>query len=374
MAEHFSRRMTRRSVLQSGVALGLAVTGFGAIGCGSDGGESEAANVAPTVKPKADGDITWYTWEQYVDPEVLKAFEREYGVRVKQAFFDSDDTMVQKLAAGLEYDLITTNSAYNPRLLKGGLLQPYDWADLKNAGEIIPFFQNPWYDNGEHRYSVPYGAGPAGIIYRKDKVQVSESWSDFWNPQAKGKIFVIDQIDETLGMSLMRNGHKANSGDPEEVKRATDELLKLKPLLGGVSSDAEGDLMSGNSWMSHAWNGSAFQVLTKAKNPENYDFFFPKEGVCFGCDTLSIGKKAKAPGTALLLIDWMLRPENSAKNVQYTGYPNGTKVGESTYADMVKEHPFLALGEDVYENAEWKESATGERLNLWNQQWARFKA
>ncbi len=38
--------------------------------------------VTVRAKPVADGDITWFTWEGYVDPKVVKAFEKEYGVKL----------------------------------------------------------------------------------------------------------------------------------------------------------------------------------------------------------------------------------------------------------------------------------------------------
>ncbi|HET6507351.1 MAG TPA: spermidine/putrescine ABC transporter substrate-binding protein [Baekduia sp.] len=372
------RPFTRRTALKTTFAAGLGLAAGGLAACGSSGGGAAgaASGAAPKVKPVADGDLTWFTWEGYVDPKVVKAFEKEHGVKVKLTFFDSDDLMVQKLATGLPYDLITTNSAYNKRLIAGGLVQPFDFAQLKNSGEIVSYFQAPPYDRAEHRYSIPYGYGPAGILYRSDKVtSAAGSWSDLWNaPEAKGKIYVIGQVDETIGLSLIRNGDSVVSGDGGQVTKAVDELLKLKPSLGGISADIEGDIGGGNSWMSHAWTGSAFRAIQASKQPENLKFEFPKEGICMGCDTLSIGAKAKSPGTALLFMDWILKPENSSKNVTYTGYPNGTTSGDQAYGDLIKDYPFLDLGADVLANAKWKESATGARLSLWNQQWSRFKA
>lgn len=370
---------TRRTALKSTFAAGLGLAAGGLAACGSSGGGAGAAagaGAAVKVKPVADGDLTWFTWEGYVDPKVVKAFEKEYGVKVKLTFFDSDDLMVQKLATGLPYDLITTNSAYNKRIVAGGLVQPFDLSQLKNGGEIVDYFQAPPYDKGEHRYSIPYGYGPAGILYRTDKVtSAAGSWSDLWNaPEAKGKIYVIGQVDETIGLSLIRNGDPVVSGDSGQVAKAVDQLLELKPMLGGISADIEGDIGGGNSWMSHAWTGSAFRAIQASKQPENLKFEFPKEGVCMGCDTLSIGAKAKSPGTALLFMDWILKPENSSTNVTYTGYPNGTTSGDQAYGDLIKDYPFLDLGDDVLRNAKWKESATGTRLSLWNQQWSRFKA
>ena len=56
--------------------------------------------------------------------DVVSAFEKEYGVKVKQSFMSTNAESVQKLAAGQPFDLITTNNGYMAQFLGGNLLQP----------------------------------------------------------------------------------------------------------------------------------------------------------------------------------------------------------------------------------------------------------
>jgi spermidine/putrescine transport system substrate-binding protein len=361
----------RRSVLLGGLA---AVAGIGLAACGgSDSATPKAAG--PSVKPEIDGDITWFTWAEYVDPDVLAGFESEYGVKVNQVNFDSDDTMLQKLAAGLEYDLVTTNSAYMFRAIQGGLLLPLDIEALKNGGELLPYFQAPAYDNGEQHYSVPYSGGPTGIIYRTDKFTGTESWNDLWDADTAGKVFVLDYVEDTIGASLLRLGHDLNSGDADEVAAATDELVALKPRLGGISNDTRNNVTTGNAWVHQAWSTDAYSVMIDPEYGDKVEFEqTSKDGVPFGMDLLSIGAKSKSPGTAMALIDWLLMPENQEKNVTYIGQLTGTKTGDEVYRNLVKDFPSLQVPEDFYENATWRESLAGDRLQLWTQHWNRFKA
>ena len=54
--------------------------------------------------------------------------------------------------------------------------------ELKNANQLDGYFKAPWWDNGKYRYSVPYGAGPTGIMWRKDKVKnLTNRWNDIWS-------------------------------------------------------------------------------------------------------------------------------------------------------------------------------------------------
>ncbi len=367
------RILDRRSVLLGGLAAAATV---GLTACGGDSKGSGPAKAAEaTVKPQPDGDLTWFSWADYVAPEVIEAFEKEHGVKVTFANFDSDDTMLQKLAAGLPYDLVTTNSAYMYRAVKGGLLLPLDLSALKNGEEVLPYFHKPAYDNGDLLHSVPYSGGPTGIVYRTDKVTGTQSWNDLWDLGESGKVFVLDYVEDTIGASLLRLGHDLNSGDRAEVEAATKELIALKPRLGGISNDTRNNMSTGNAHIHQAWSTDAYAVMTQGKYADRIAFEqTTANGVPFGMDLLSIGAKAKAPGTAMALIDWLLRPENQEKNVTYIGQLAGTKTGDEVYRNVVKDIPSLQVADNFYETAQWRDSLSGERLQLWTQSWNRFKA
>jgi spermidine/putrescine transport system substrate-binding protein len=371
MLELARPEVSRRSFLKYGAGTTMAAAALlGGAACSSSAPSASSTNV---LKPRADGDITWFTYEGYVAPKVVSAFEKTYGVTVNQAFYVNVEGMVQKVAAGVNYDLITTNSAYDRQLIAGSLLRPFDPGSIKNFGQIIPYFAKAPYDDGHLRYSIPYGYGPAGIAYQKGKVSVTGSWNDLWdNPGAKGKIYVLDQQDETLGMSLIRDHDSPNSGSTSQVTTAVNHLISLKSVLGGISSDINTVIDSGEAWMSHTWAGSAYQALTKLTGKDDWDFEWPKEGLSMGCDTLSVGTHAKSPGTALLFMEYLLQPENSYTNTMYTGYSNGTEQGEAAYRALTKDFPFLALPDSNLYTAKWREAPTGSRLALWNQQWSRF--
>ena len=341
--------------------------------CSSD--NSSSTQSTDVLTPEADGDITWFSYESYVSPKVVASFEKKYGVKVDLVYFSNVEGMVQKVAAGLPYDLIGTNSSFNSQLISEGLLRAYDPAQMQNFDQIIPYFATPPYDDGDLRYTIPYGYGPAGIAYQKDKVDVNGSWSDLWeNPDAKGYIYVLDQQDETLGMSLMRDGASVNSGDTAEVTDASDQLIALKPDLGGISSDVLGLIGGGSAWMLHGWAGTVYQALETLDDPSAWEFEWLGEGLSMGCDTLSVGANAKSPGTALLFMQHMLEPENSFANTMYMGYSNGTEQGEAASHEITKAYPFLELPTDDLEAAQWRQAPTGARQQLWNQQWTRFRA
>ena len=374
--------LSRRQLLKGGMGVALGTGALALAGCGSSSSTSSAAAASgppkPKVKPVVDGDVAWLTWAEYIPPQVVSSFEKQYNVKVTQSYMTDDEQYVQKLAAGEPFDLVTSNSAYLPQSVAGHILQTFDPGDLKYFDQTIPFYRHPFYDDGQYRYTVPYGYGPTGIMYRSDKVtHITHTWSDLWNnPEAAGHTYVLDQIEETIGMSLIRNGDYLNSGNTAQVTNAAQQVINLKPRLGGITTNIQALVGSGQAWLMHAWGTNTFQGMQQSKSPENIKFFLPTDGAPVACDCLSIGVNAKSPGSALLLMDWILKPENNAALGKYAGQKTGSYGGNAAFNEAVKAYPmFLFNDEEVLSNRKnWKIAPTGARLALYDQQWARITA
>jgi spermidine/putrescine transport system substrate-binding protein len=376
--------ITRRDLLRRGARAGSALfVGGAALTAAACSGTSSSPSLvgqgrpSTTVpaRPEPDGDLNYLTWKGFIDPGVVRDFEDAYEIRVRTTSFDNDDAMVAELASGAAYDVVTTNSAYMQPLLQGGLLQPIDHEGLRNFAQVIPFFRDPPFDPGA-RYSLPYAYGPTGVAWNASRVDgMTGSWNDLWNhPEATGRIFVLDQIEEALGMSLLRLGYDLNSADPNEVARAADELIALKPRLGGFSTDDAANLSDGSAWIQHAWSGDVWRAMSSMPDPRALRFQLNREGVPLGSDQMSIASVAEHPGTALLFIDWMLAPGNSIRNVAWTGYPNGTEAGNAQLDRALEDVPWLRVTQDVLVQGDWKLAMSGERERLWTQEWARVLA
>jgi spermidine/putrescine transport system substrate-binding protein len=363
--------LSRRQVLKGGLGMALGASSGSA-------GSTSAAAPKSTVKPVVDGDVNWLTWAEYIPPSVVSSFEKEYKVKVVQSFMTDDEQYVQKLAAGQPFDLVTSNSAYLPQSVGGKLLKTFDPGDLKNFDQTIDFFRKPFYDGDQYRYTIPYGYGPTGIMYRTDKVShISHTWNDLWNnPEAAGHTYVLDQVEETLGMSLLRDHASLNSGETSQVQKAAAEVISLKPRLGGITTNLQTLISSGQGWLMHAWGTNTFQGLQQSKNPEDIKWFLPTDGAPVGCDCLSIGAHAKSPGSALLFMDWLLKPENNHALGAFAGQRTGAKGGNAAFNDAVKKYPMFLFDDDkiLGNRANWKIAPVGQRLNLYNQQWSRVIA
>ncbi len=377
-SDNWKAEINRREFLRGGAALGLGGTALWLAACGATGTGS-ASSPTPITYPKAiiDGDLEYFNWSEYLDPDTIKAFEKHYGVKVNQTNFDNMQGMMAKLNAGVPYDITFPTMDFVDQLVKANALLPIDHTQLDNWSEVPSYFNDPWYDS-KALYSVPYALWTTGICWRTDKVtsSLSGSWSDFWTlaPTYNGKIFLLDDFQETLGMSLLRNKNDINSGKKNELDNAVAEILKIKGNLRGFSTDDITNLVSGSAWVHHAWSGDVYQVINQVNNPEVFRYEVANEGVPTGNDTFVIPKNAKHPGTALKFIDWMLAPENATNNVNYFGYPQVSTTGIAAYTKLVAQYPFLSLTLDQAIHGLREIVPTGAKLQLWDSEWTKVKA
>lgn len=273
MTDPFDLRVRRRDVLRGGAGLVLAA---GLAGCGVNNGAK--GDTQRVVKAKIDGDLSYFNWAEYLDPALIKAFEKRYGVKVRESNFDSMQGMVAKLSGGNRYDLIFPSAEYAQRLIQGKQLLRIDRGQVPNASSLYPDLENPWYDP-KNEFTVPYALYATGIIYRADKVKMTGSWADLGNPSANGRAFILDDYQEGLGAANLYNGFGLNTTEGSQLDKSKAWLESLKPRIRGFSSDSVGNVVSGNALIQHAWNGDTINARNQVKDPENIKFQQCSQGV-----------------------------------------------------------------------------------------------
>ncbi len=282
-SDFFEGPMRRRELLQGGAGLALAL---GLAGCGvGEGGDSTSTTkkAAPvkSIAAKPDGDLVYFNWSEYLDPQLIKDFEKQYGVKVRESNFDSMNGMMSKLRSGNRYDVIFPTADWAQRLIRGNQLLRFDKEQLKNSDAVYDYFSKPWYDEGAD-HTVPYALYASGIIYRTDKVKPTGSWNDLGLDSAKGRIYMLDDYQEVLGAGAMATGSDLNTKNQAEVDKAKQWALDLKPKLRGYSTDDIQNMVGGNAWIHHGWNGDVVNIRNQVKKADNYSFQKCTEGIPLG--------------------------------------------------------------------------------------------
>ena len=363
-------RVNRGTLLKRGAAIALGTSLY------SMGDPLTVLAVDTSRKAlKPDGDLAYFNWAQYIDPQLLRGFEKEYGVKVKESNFTNMETMLAKLRSGVKYDVAFPEAQTAAQLVQAKFLAPLDHSKLTNWSQVNSAFHNPWYDPGA-KYTVPYAIWTTGIAYRTDKVKgMTGSWNDLWNhPEAAKHTYLLDDFRETIGMGLLKTGTKdVNSTSSAAVGKSQDAILKLKPRLRGFTS-VNTEMANGTSWLTHMWSGTVYQALLTMKNPETLKYQTNKEGIPVGSDTMVMLKNAPHPNTAQLFLNYMLRPESSSQNVKIIGYPMMTTAGLKTYDNLTKKYPWLKVTSAEVEHGQRFKPQDPKTLQLWNTAWSKIQA
>lgn len=116
-------------------------------GCGSTSSSGE------------NGQVIVYNWGEYIDPETIKSFEEETGIKVVYDEFETNEIMYPKVEAGAsQYDVVCPSDYMIQKMIDSDLLQPLNFDNIPNAKANINqqyWEQSEQFDPG-NLYSVPY--------------------------------------------------------------------------------------------------------------------------------------------------------------------------------------------------------------------------
>lgn len=337
-------RSSRRDFLarsaQAGVLLGAGIPLLQA--CGGDSASSGGKvtkGIADGLEPES-GPLRIINYADYVNPDVIADFEKEFGVKVEISTIDTDTESVTKLASGaikadVNHSMANTSIG---NLINGGLLQPLNKSYLTNAGNIVSTFNDPWYDPGA-TYSMPYTYFGTGIGFRADRIDpakvASQGWDTVWQAtDFKGQVSVLDDEREAFVMAMLRRGlTDVNTTDPKVIDQALADVMELIDLVN-VKVNIEGykDIPEGNTTIAHTWSADliagAAGYLPEGTTSDVLGFWHPPAGeYVVTNDSMGVMADAEHPVLAHLYINYLLDNDVSEKNFSWVGYlPALTKL------------------------------------------------
>lgn len=276
-------------------------------------------------KPKdSRAQLNLFAWSEYLPEEVLEGFTAETGIRINYETFSSGEEMLAKLlGGGVAYDLIQPSDYIAEVMIKEGLLQRLDRAQLTNFENILPEFRGMPHDP-EDAYTVPYLAGTVGIVVNTERVtRPIRGLKDLFAPEHRGRIVVVDDGRELVTAALYVLGHGINDITPQTLAEARPLLAQWLPLVRVFDSDSpKTPLLNGDVDLGYVWSGEA--ALLWAED-NKFQYVLPEEGAHLFIDTLAIPANARNAEAAHLFINYILRPEISkliSDDFPYTN-PNG---------------------------------------------------
>lgn len=233
--------------------------------------------------------LTLYNWGDYIDPSLIKKFEKQTGYHVSVETFDSNEAMYTKIKqGGTAYDLAVPSEYMIEKMRKANLLKPIDHSRLTGFQNIGKPYLNQPFDPG-NKYSLPYFWGTLGIIYNDQLVdQPLTHWSDLWQAKYRGKIMVVDSARDMMAVGLIENGQSVNSTNPVALKAAKARLDQMAPNVKAIVADEIKMYMVQNeASVAVTWSGEAAEMLA---NNKHLHYVIPEEGSNVWFDNLVIPK------------------------------------------------------------------------------------
>ena len=319
-----SARLSRRALLA-----GFGVVGLGAL---SACGKTTKMAASPPTDGELESKLNLYSWGDYDNPELLDAFKSKNDILVQVDAYGSNEELVAKLSTSRGtsgYDVVVPTGSNIPQMLEHDLLQELDLSLIPNFKHMDPNFTHQYFDP-DNTYSICKAWGTTGFVYNTKKIDKElTSWQDFLDTaqkEAAGTTALLEDPWEVSAIALSARGYSLNTQDEGELDEARKIIVdQLAPNVKAYVGNAATSMIQGSFTLLHAFNGDARQGLTEVKDPENWKFVFPTPSANLWMDCWAIATGAPHPDSAHAFINQMISPDTAVDQLDYIGYPIGTK-------------------------------------------------
>ncbi|TFD74244.1 spermidine/putrescine ABC transporter substrate-binding protein [Cryobacterium sp. Sr8] len=349
----------RRTVL-AGAGAGAASLALAA--CSTGGGSTKPTPAKDTSA--SDKKVNWANWAAYIDEDdagkypTIEAFTKETGIKVNyDVAVDDNNTYYGKvkdqLALGQDIgaDTVCLTDWMVARWIRLGYTQKLDHDNIPNLKNLTPGLLNVDFDKGRNQ-SLPWQGGFAGIAWNKDKLPGGlKSVDDLWDPSLKGRVGVLSEMRDTLGLIMLQNGVDiAGDWGDDEFNAANDIFAKqvgdgqIRNIKGNAYLE---DLKSEDTLAAIVWSGDI--TVINAEAGDHWEFAIPTAGGTLWNDNflVPIGSPRKANAEAL--INYYYEPEVAAEVAAWVNYI--TPVVGAQEAAMAID-PELAENQLIFPNEE----------------------
>lgn len=316
-------QITRRAALAGAGATAATL----ALAACAPGGSTGSALTPATDLSDSEKVITWDNWAAYLDGEedasypTLEAFEKQTGITV---YYDPEAVVgnneyygaaEKQLLAGQDIgaDTMCLTDWQNAFLVESGLVQKLDLANIPNHKNIEAAVASPSFDSNRE-YSMPWMSFMTGIGYNKKLYKeltgkdAPTSVADLWDPALKGRVVMLGEYRESVGLILISQGIDISQVTEEQFLAAV-QLVKDQVTSGQVNTKGQGYIESfeqKNAVAGIVWSGDL-------EWGDEYGFVFDPNGATLNTDAFTVPMGAKHKANVEQLINYYYDPEVMAQ-------------------------------------------------------------
>jgi spermidine/putrescine transport system substrate-binding protein len=328
-----ARLNSRRRFIGGGAAAAAAlILGPSFLAACSSGEKSGSGTSAAPSAPEDDGSpatgkLRVSNWPLYMADGFVAAFQTATGLSVdyKENFNDNEEWFAKNKEPlsrkqDIGADLVVPTQFLAARLNALGWLNPISDSRWTNKKNLRPDLLNSKADEGR-KVTAPYMSGMVGIAYNRaatgrDLTKVD----DMWDPQFKGKVSLLSDTQDGLGMFMLAQGNSPENPTLENVQKAVDVIRDQKDkgqIRRFTGNDYADDLAAGNIVVAQAWSGDVVQL--QKDNPD-LKFVVPESGSTLFLDTMVIPYTTQNQKAAEEWINYVYDRANYAKLVAFTRF------------------------------------------------------
>jgi putrescine transport system substrate-binding protein len=379
------------AILALGCVLTLSACGDRKTTSGSPGpaGADNAGTAAGggTGKP---GVLNLYIWSDYLAADTLSNFEKQTGIKVHVAYFDTNETLETKLLAGSSgYDVVVPTASYFERQIKAGVYLTLDKSKLPNLKNMDPqLMSKVALHDPDNAHGIIYTWGTNGIGYNEKMVKALmpdaplDSWRLVLDPAVASKvakcgISVLDSPAEMMRAVYSYLGKDPNSQNADDLVQADAILTKIRPYIRNInSSEYIEALANGDLCIAVGYNGDVMQARDRAREANKgveVKYFVPKEGSILWFDMLAIPKDAPDPESAYAYLNYIMDPKVIADISNFKRYANANLASQPLVLAAVKDDPGIYPPPEQRQKLAVQLADSADQTRAITRVWQKFK-
>ena len=296
---------------------------------------------------KAEKNLYFYNWSDYIAPNTLKDFEKKTGIKTSYDMYDSNEVLQGKLLSGKSgFDLVSPSHDFYKTQIRAKAFSKLDKSQLPNLKNLDPKLMKKISDSIDenNQYGIPYLWGTTGIGYNKQAVEKVlgkdapvDSWALVFEPENMKKlqkcgVAFLDAPTEVLPSVIAYLGRPGDSLNIKDYQAAVKQIKQVSPYVSYFhSSKSLTDLANGDICVAIGWSGDMLMARERAKDAKNgldIRYSIPKEGAAMWFDMLAIPADASNTRAAHAMLNYLMEPKVIADVSNYVSYANPTPASK----------------------------------------------
>ncbi len=298
-------------------------------------------------------------------------FYETYGMRVRVEYsaFGTNEELYNQMTMGDTYDLVCPSEYMIMKLMAEGVLEPFsnDFFDesieenyyIRNVSPYIKgvFDELSIQERSLGKYAAGYMWGTLGIVYNPEAVTAEEAshWNLLLSDKFTKRVTIKDSVrdayfagncilnEKTINSEKFINtpnylnnlSELLNATDADTVDAVEEILSRIKNNVYSFETDSgKADMVTGKVIANQQWSGDAVFTLDQAEKDGVFlCYSAPEEGTNLWFDgwcmiRAGIAEDRNKKIAAEAFVNFISKPENAVRNMNYIGYTSVISGGE----------------------------------------------